>query len=169
MSCADFDQHLDAWLAGTLDDAKARDLELHAAECAACGARLDALSVVASLPRELAPPPLLRAVTLRAVAQRRGRVRWRSAMTSVAAIAALVFLAIAIQPRRKSASDFPGAARVLLAQAHARPEIAELDDAERDIQSALQQHPGDAELTGALARVRRQRDALRELVQAVNR
>jgi hypothetical protein len=78
-------------------------------------------------------------------------------------------VAIALQRHRKSASDFPGAGKVLLAMDRARPEFAELDRAEHDLDVALGEHPGDADLSKAIQRVRRQRDLLHQLVDQVNK
>ena len=120
------------------------------------------------LPREIAPPAYVRDATLGAVARRREVRRWQRAGLSAVGIAAVALLAIMARPRQKSASDFPGAGRVLLANALARPEFAELDQAERDLEAALQAHPNDNELSEDLLRVRRQRDALRQFVATVN-
>jgi len=123
---------------------------------------------VGSLPLEIAPPPALRAATLQAVGRSRSHRRWRRASGMIAAVAAIVILAISLQPRRKSASDFPGAGRELLARAHAERSFTQLDAAERDITVALRAQPDDQQLAEALARVRRQREALRELISQVN-
>ncbi|MES1259639.1 MAG: hypothetical protein ABUL71_03520 [Gemmatimonadota bacterium] len=128
----------------------------------------DEVERVGSLPLEIAPPPALRASTLRAVARQRTATRWRRVAGTIAAVAAMVMIAISLQPRRKSASDFPGAGRELLAREHAEKAFAQLDDAERDLTAALQRQPADRQLEDALARVRRQRDALRQLVTQVN-
>lgn len=132
------------------------------------GEQFDEIEPVGSLPLEIAPPPSLRAATLRAVAREKAVRRWRRAAGTVAAVAAMVVLVIALQPRRKSASDFPGAGRELLARDHAKPDFEALDNAEQEITTALRQQPEDAQLTAALSRVRRQRDALRQLIAQVN-
>jgi hypothetical protein len=164
MTCAEFAERFDAWLAGTLTDADARAVEQHAAMCAACGARLSAVSQVGAISREIPPPPALREITLRAVAQRRAIARWRRMAAGITAVAAIALLFLISRPTRKSASDFPGASTELIAMAHARPELADLDAAERDVEHALHDQPADSALTGALTRIRRQREALRRLV-----
>ena len=164
MTCAEFAERFDAWLAGTLADADARAVEQHAAECAACGARLSAVSRLGAVSREIPPPPALREITLRAVAQRRAIARWRRMAAGITAVAAIALLFLISRPTRKSASDFPGASTELIAMAHARPELADLDAAERDVEHALRDQPADRALTGALTRIRRQREALRRLV-----
>jgi len=128
----------------------------------------DEVEGVGTLPREIAPPPALRAATLEAVRRARRAGRWRRTVGAVVAIAAMVIVAIALQPHRKSASDFPGAGRELLARDHAKPDFDALDQAERELTSALQRQPDDAQLNAALARVRRQRDALHQLIAQVN-
>jgi anti-sigma factor RsiW len=169
MTCAECIQRMSAWRDGTLTDAEARELEAHAASCERCGAELEVLSRVGSVAREIEPPPGLRDATLRAVERQRTRTRWQRTATGVAAIAALAFIAIALQPHRKSASDFPGAGRVLLAMDRARPEFAELDRAERDLDAAIAASPNDADLSAARQRVRRQRDLLQQLVDQVTK
>ena len=120
------------------------------------------------LPREITPPAHVRDATLRAVARRRAVRRWQRAGLSAVGIAAVALLAVMARARQKSASDFPGAARVLLANAHARPAFAELDRAEQDLEAALKAHPNDSELTDALMRIHRQRDALQHLIATAN-
>jgi len=165
MNCAEWDRQLEAWLTGALPERDALEFERHAAECAACGERLDQLSRVSGVPRDIAPPGTLRSATMRAVAARRPAARIRRTLGALAGIAAVALLAMLLRPARKSASDFPGAGQVLMAMEHARPEFAELDAAERDLVRALSDRPEDPELASSLARVRRQREALRELVQ----
>ncbi len=167
MTCAEFAERLDGWLAGILSETDARAVEQHAAECASCGELLEARNRPLDLPREVMPPPALRGITLQAVARRRRLRSWRRGLLSAAGIAALALLTLLSRPRVKSASDFPGAGQELLARAHARPEFGELDAAERDIERALRDHPGDADLTEALQRIRRQREELQHLVSQV--
>jgi anti-sigma factor RsiW len=164
MTCDMSSERLDAWLAGTLNDAEARAVEQHAAECPACGLRLEAGSRPEQLLRELPPPPALRAVTLRAVAQRRAAARWRRFAAGASVIAAIALLLVISRPATKAASSVAGAGTELLARTHARPEFAQLDAAERDVEQALRDHPEDPELTDALTRIRRQREALQRLV-----
>lgn len=167
MTCAEFNDRLPAWLAGTLSDADAQQLEQHAAECVPCGERLEVASRTELPPRELPPRPSLREVTLGAVAQRRAAARWRKVGAGGAAIAAMALFLLISRPATKSASDFPGAGTELLARARARPEFAALDAAEHDVLEALKQQPADTSLAVDLVRIRRQRDALQRLVAEV--
>lgn len=164
MTCAMSPERLDAWLAGTLNDANAREVELHAAECPVCGPLLEAAGLPGRLTPEISPPPTLRDHTLRAVARRRRASNWRRVAVTATAIAAVALLMLIFRPTTKSARDFPGAGTELIAIAHARPEFAELDAAEHDVERALRDHPEDRGLSDALTRIRRQRDALRRLV-----
>jgi predicted anti-sigma-YlaC factor YlaD len=164
MTCAEFNVRYPAWLAGTLSDVDARAVEQHAAECVECGARLDASSRLGALSPEIAPPAELRAVTLRAVAQRRAAVRWRRTASAIAALAAVAILVVVEWPRNRPASESPVPGREVLAVARARPELAALDAAERDVERALRAAPADSSLASDLVRIRRQRDAMQRLV-----
>jgi putative zinc finger protein len=168
MNCADVAGRVDGWIAGTLSDTDARDLERHATECAACAARLESAPALPELPATIAPPAALRAATLARVAARRRAVGRRRFVLAVSGIAAVVVAAIAVQPRGKSAQDFPGAGKVLLAMKRAKPEFAELDAAERDVAAALATTPGDALLVAARQRLQRERELLQRLVDEVN-
>lgn len=164
MTCDMSSERLEAWLAGTLDDADARIVEQHAATCPSCEARLEAANELPPLPRELLPPPALLASTMHAVARRRARRTWLRLGAGGSAVAAMALLLLTSRPASKSASDFPGAGTELLARAHARPEFAALDAAERDIEQALRDQPGDPDLQEELTRIRHQRAAIQQLV-----
>jgi hypothetical protein len=168
MTCAEFNERFAAWLGGILTDADARAVEQHAAECDACGGRLDAASPVGELSRALAPPSSLREITLRAVAQRRAIARWRRVVVGVAGIAAIAALVLVSRQAQMSTSDIQGPPIELLAVSHARPELAALDAAERDVEKALREQPADSTLAGELVRIRRQRDAMQRLVAQVD-
>lgn len=104
------DAVLDAYLAGTLDELACERLERHAAECVACGTRLEAatrLPGLEALPRDIPPPPGRREAVLDAVARRRGRrraLRWAGA---VAAGLALVLAGALSRPPVKEAATRP--------------------------------------------------------------
>lgn len=165
MTCADTPQRIDAWIAGTLTEADARAVEQHAAGCVTCYALLDAASSFDTLPQRVEPPIALRAMIVAAVARRRALVRRRRLAVGVTGIAAIALLAIMSRPATKSASDFPGAIKSLEAMEHARPSFATLAAAERDIEAALRQQPGDQVLSDALVRIRRQHEALSRMVR----
>jgi predicted anti-sigma-YlaC factor YlaD len=164
MTCGMASERLDAWLAGTLNDADARTVEEHAAGCPSCEARLEAANHLGRLPREISPPPPLRAVTMHAVARRRVRRNWRRLAVGGSAVAAIALLLLIGRPATKSARDVPRAGAELVARTHARPEFAALDAAERDIEQALRDQPGDPDLNEALTRIRQQRAAIQQLV-----
>jgi anti-sigma factor RsiW len=164
MICGMSTERLEAWLAGTLSDGDARIVEQHAASCPSCEARLEAATDLGRLPREISPPPAVRALTMRAVARRRARRTWLRLAVGGSAIAAIALLLLISRPATKSASDFPGAGTELLARAHARPDFAALDAAERDVEQALRDQPGDPDLQEALRRIRHQRAAIQQLV-----
>ena len=59
IECASFENRLDDYLDGLLDDAARRELETHAKGCSSCAATLEAqrdlLRATAELPREIEP------------------------------------------------------------------------------------------------------------------
>lgn len=167
MTCADVDRRFTDWLAGALSEADARALEAHAASCIVCGDRLEATTRFAPLPPEVTPPLTLRDTVLQSVRQfrtRRRRAQWLAMTTAVAAV---LLLALAVQPRRKHASDVPGGAAILFAADRARPELTALDAAEAELLTALRASPNDLSLTHALDALRRQRSQLQRLVRDV--
>lgn len=60
IDCASFDDRLDDYVDGVVDDAARRELETHLAECPRCSETLESqrrlLRAAADLPREIAPP-----------------------------------------------------------------------------------------------------------------
>src|SRR5262249_8176712 len=142
--------------------------EEHAAECATCGPLLDRASAVGTLPTELSAPSVLRDRTMAAVRAQGQSTRRRRAVVSIAAVAAIVGLALFGHPPEKSASACKCASRVLFAQVQARPEFDALDVAERELLAAMTAAPQDSSLALALARLQRQRSALRQLVQSAS-
>lgn len=175
MTCDDLRQALDAYRAGTLDEARSVALEEHAASCADCESLLE--EATAGLLPAFAPalPATLRATVLHAVAARRRArrtIEWRPVSALVVA-AALV--AIIVRPTTQvtppSLSDTAVVAssvvpaRMADADEIARSEFRALDDAARELQAALARTPDDAELAAFLRRVNDQRAALRRQVQ----
>lgn len=166
MTCAECDARFDAWLAGTLPEAEARAMEAHAAECAACEARLDAASrVPVGVPAEIAPPPAVRDAVLREVRGRRARRRWGAWIVLAGGATAAALLLITLRPREKRASDVPDGAAWLLAAERAKASFTELDGAERELQAALQAHPDDRDAAERLELVRRMRRALQHQIR----
>jgi anti-sigma factor RsiW len=165
MTCADLDRLLTDWLRGALAEPEARDLEAHAAECPACEARLEQASRLSHTLAEPSLPPGLRHSVLGAVSAAHRRRRQRAWITFATGVAALVILGVAVQPRRKEASDVPRGAVILLAADRARPELEALDHAESELLLALRSAPSDAVLTHALEDLRRQRVELQRLVR----
>lgn len=118
--CADFERQLPDYLAGRLSDADARHVEAHAASCATCEPRLDALTQRQFV---YAPtlPPTLRDQTLQAVHARRSFTvqpgagapshqprRW-GAIGGLAGLAAAAVLAVFVINR---GTDLPGTTRL---------------------------------------------------------
>ena len=164
MTCTEFDLQLEAYLAGQLSSAEATAIEQHAAQCSRCERILDQRSAL-PVPVTPTPPAELRPQVLAAVASHRRRARVIRGALGVSAIAAVAVFALISQPATKSASDFPGAASVLVARERALPELAALDAAERELRDALRGSPDDSELRAALVRVGARRDAISRLIR----
>ena len=165
MNCADTNRRFDEWLAGTMSETEARALEAHAAECAACGERLEQATRFPPLAAELTPPSSLRSEVLRAVSQSRSRHQRTRWLVTAGGIAAVIVFALVQQPRQKHASDVDNGAAILFARERARPELESLDAAERELAGALRNNPGDRALAHALEDLRRQRLLLQKLVR----
>ncbi|MCC6243271.1 MAG: zf-HC2 domain-containing protein [Gemmatimonadaceae bacterium] len=112
--CAQLDRLLSAYVANTLDERASSQLEQHAASCARCEAQLllRTSAPARALADAFAPavPASLRDDTLAAVAAARDararqlgrRMRWRIAMTTVTAIAAVVIVMVTRRAPRAS-------------------------------------------------------------------
>lgn len=164
MSCSEWTDRVAAWHAGTLTETEARALEAHAAACPGCAAALEAAP---PLPRPAVPPlpDALRATVLGAVAARRAR-RHTMRVAGMVAVAAVAVIAVQLAtPRTKSGQDRPNGASHLLAADRARPQFAALDRAERELEAALRDAPGDTDLAGRLRTLRESRGALQRLVR----
>lgn len=99
MTCARFDQQLDAWLDGILEPAAAGEMDRHLASCDACRADADGMRAVlraaAALPTSIAPPrSLWPGIAARlgdpATVALQPRRPWRRWLTLAAAAALLV-------------------------------------------------------------------------------
>ena len=175
ITCETFLSALDAYRAGTLDDAGSTALEEHAAGCTTCEARLEEATAGQLPPFAPALPETLRAEVLGAIAARRASHR-RTIWTRIGAVAAAAaFVAVLLRPAPKGAqvlvadSSAVPAAQLggsgVSAEDLARSEFRALDDAARELQAALTRTPGDAELTRFLRSIDDQRAALRRQVQ----
>ena len=190
--CDDLERSLDDYLAGRLSERDAIALELHAASCARCEARLEA---VTRRPVDLsaALPATLREDTLRAVESARTGSRgrhaqpirrswaWTGGLTAIAA-AALIYVVTqrtvppqeVIDSTRSSAvatatePDVPSRERAAarLADQEAQSEFAALDEAGKELEAALAAAPADRELRAYLSAVRARRDELARRVKA---
>jgi len=192
MTCQDFARIESAYLAGALSDAEAREVEAHAASCPACEPRLDAATrrdLAAFAP---ALPTALRAQTLAAVRSRAGARRnvrrwWGAGIAAAAAVTVLAVgmarfsngaandlpTPVASAGRAPSAGALPDSALpdsaltagAALAMISSRDEFAALDDAIRELESALVATPNDAELRAFLASAKTRRAELERQVK----
>lgn len=177
MTCEEFTRLEADYLAGRASAHEALALEAHASECARCGARLEAATRrdVASFAPPL--PPELRASTLAAVQRRketrRSSSRWR--LGGIAAAAAVTAMVLINAPNAREASPTPMIAVTsdtdlattpsTLATMKSRSEFEALDDAAREIESALANAPQDPELRDFLAAINARRAELEQRVK----
>lgn len=117
------------------------------------------------LPSELPPPAALRGHTLAAVARARRTRRWKRIGGLAVAAGLIAIVGTSLTPQKKHASDVPGGASILLAAERAQPAFEALDQAERELRTALTSTPGDADLSAALAAVQDRRERLQRLVR----
>ncbi len=103
MECSRFEDRLDDWVDGGLDETEAATMERHVADCAACRRTLDAQRrlerAVAALPRELEPArdlfPGIRGNIGGRAATRPAWVRWGAVAATLAA--GLLAIALGLQ------------------------------------------------------------------------
>ncbi len=178
MTCRDVDAQLAMYMAGTLSDDAARQLEQHAATCATCEAALDSATRRTAVVFTPALPPTLRDATLAAVATRSRTRRARvMALRGTAMLAAAAMLVVWLVPRGgpevpssvvTSSADTMAQAPLDaadLAAARATSEFDALDAATREIRAALEASPSDAQLQAFLASVTAQRAELMRRVR----
>lgn len=190
MTCQEFETQIASYMHGSLPEAQSLALEEHASECAACEARLDALTARSTDAFAPALPEALRAQTLAAVAARRANgpspsdvnvrpnssrgMRWVGAAAAVAAAAVLVVLVR--PPEQQAQRIYADSAKTTvaavdtsssggLADTRAQPEFTALDDAARELRAALVATPDDAQLREFLATVNARRAELERRVK----
>ena len=183
MTCQEFERHAPAYLAGALSEADAREVEAHAASCAACEALLDSrtrrdLSAFApALPPELRMQTLA-AVRARSTARSAARRWWAGGIAAAAAVVVLTLGVVRSVTHRSSdladvapagaavaVVDGPAATAATLAVRSSRGEFAALDEAARELEAALAATPDDAELRAFLASVTARRAELERQVK----
>jgi len=178
MTCEEFERLEARYLARATSDAETALMEAHASGCAVCGPRLEAATRrdVTSFAPPL--PPELRARTLSAVHERK-RARPRShvwqygGFAAAAAIVAMVLFNAPVLSDWKAPSASPVAAgdslaatsAAVLATRSSRGEFEALDEAAREIQSALAAAPNDPELRQFLAAINARRAELERRVK----
>ena len=101
MTCTRFDQQLDAWLEGTLDDAAATEMDGHLATCETCRADLEGMRAVlgaaAALPTSIAPPrDLWPGIAARLGGSTPGPIQLRTAWRRWVPLAAAAVLLVAV-------------------------------------------------------------------------
>jgi hypothetical protein len=178
MTCEEFDRLEARYLSRATSGDETAMLELHAAECAVCGPRLEAVTRrdVSSFAPPL--PPHIRERTLAAVHERK-RARPRShvwqygGFAAAAAIVAMVLINAPAtrDPIAPSSPSLAGAdslattSAFVLATRSSRGEFEALDEAAREIQSALASTPDDPELRQFLAAIQARRAELERRVK----
>lgn len=165
MDCHALDRQMADYLAGNLDESAALALEAHAGGCERCAALLEsATRREMSLPREVAPPAAVRAAVLARIARVRPTPRRRRWVMPAVAAAALVIGFALTRPASKSAMVPRSADPAAIAAARADSEFERLAAARTEIEAALSESPGDADLEAALARLDAQRRQLEHIV-----
>lgn len=174
MNCNEFETNLTAYMSGSLSSAECWRMEQHAAGCAACETLMESTTVRPVDAFAPVIPTELRARTLSAVVSRgRGRraVRWVQGMALLAAASLAI---VTLRPREKRAQPVhgnsvqdtlrrsDGAASAL---ARAQSEFQALDDATRELQSALATAPNDRQLGAFLTSVNARRAELERRVK----
>ena len=172
MTCDEFDAQLAAYHDRTLNALACDTLEAHAATCDRCGHSMER-ATAGTLPA-FAPslPAALRTPVLRAVAARRQRSRAIRIASASGLLGAAALLAVMLQPSRKQAqiavADSIAVAPVIAADAaddRSRSEFMALDDAARELESALARAPNDPQLSAFLQSVSARRVELRQRVK----
>ena len=176
MTCDEFTARLTPYTSGTLSASECDAMESHAAECVGCETLMER-ATAAQLPTFTPPvPAALRAPVLRAVDERRRRARSRRWTTASALLGAAALLAVIFRPAVRhdtlvvadsstvAASARPRDTRSS-ADERAQSEFIALDDAARELQSALAQAPNDRQLTEFLRSVTERRQALQRQVK----
>lgn len=169
MYCHDVDDQLPGYLAGTLSEIAALELEAHAAECARCATLVEERTrIPLRLAVDVAPPAHVRTATLSRVGRQRriqGLRRWVPV-----AVAATVVLALALgRPQSKSAMMRARETHSPLAMAESRAfeEFQRLAAARAELTGALTSATPDdrLRLEEALHRIDQQYQRLVTLVQ----
>lgn len=112
IDCASFDERLDDYVDGALDETGRRQVEAHAAACPRCAAALEAqrrlLKAAAELPREIAPPrDLLPAIRRATHATATRSTPWWLGLAASLLLAG--GLAVVYGPWRADGTSLPGA------------------------------------------------------------
>ena len=176
MTCDEFTARLTPYTSGTLSASECDAMESHAAECVGCETLMER-ATAAQLPTFTPPvPAALRAPVLRAIDERRRRAQAKRWTTALALLGAAALLAVILRPTTRqgnlvvadsstvAASAQPRDARSP-ADERAQSEFIALDDAARELQSALVQAPNDRQLTEFLRSVTERRQALQRQVK----
>jgi anti-sigma factor RsiW len=162
--CDTLDRQFDEYLAGRLAPEAAQAIEDHAGACERCAPMVEQRTrLTVALPVEVSPPAGLReAVLHHVVAHPRGRQRrW---LVPAAIAAGLVIGFALLRPTPKRAMMPASANPAAMAAARADGEFHRLATARSEVEAALRQSPGDAELEAALVRLDAQRRRLENLV-----
>jgi hypothetical protein len=175
MTCDELAPRLNAYSAGTLSVPESEALEAHASECDDCEALLE--HATAGVLPTFAPalPDDLRATVLQAVSARQQRARATRMGRIAAVIGAAALLAVVVRPTGKQAQTVVADSSALSAAAtsgnassadlRARSEFIALDEAARELESALARAPNDKQLSDFLNSVTARRSDLERRVK----
>ncbi len=110
MTCSEFDQLLDSYIDGELDEAQRKALEDHAAQCARCGESLMAArqlrEILSHMDDDIAVPLPAQAAWRSAVRAEAKRGRMKKIYTAIGAVAAACVLTFGVSTMMKA--EVPG-------------------------------------------------------------
>jgi Putative zinc-finger len=173
MTCEEFATQLASYANGTLTAAECESLELHASMCSACESLME--RATAGRFPAFAPdlPADLRAQVLTAVAARRRASRVTHWTRAAAVIGAAALIALMLRPTGKQGqtivADSTSAATAARSRSPAddlsRSEFIALDEAARELETAIARAPDDKQLSIFLQTVTEQRAELQRRVK----
>ena len=173
MTCDQFQKQLAPYLSRKLTASQCEALELHASTCSACEVLLKRATDGLLPAFSPALPTELRAPVLQAVASRRNSARATRWTRVAALVGAAALLALMLKPTGKHAPLLIADSTTTTTAAHplstaddrSRSEFLALDDAARELETAIARTPDDKQLSAFLQSVTERRAELQRRVK----